>query len=148
MRILLFFGLLSVFIQSCVPVSQQGGTSTATNTDAYFADKKMRTSDYVYEESIKTVLLYPKPAPEADVIAATLAPPVIPLAQTSPLLLEFDELGNTFKNYRARLFHCNADWSVSLLNDIDFLDQINDFLFNRLVIIMSFTFPSRYTISK
>jgi hypothetical protein len=49
-----------------------------------------------------------------------LAPPVLPLDQPVPLLLEFDELGNAFKNYRAKIFHCNADWSLSQLNDMDF----------------------------
>jgi hypothetical protein len=33
-----------------------------------------------------------------------LAPPVLPLDQPVPLLLEFDELGNAFKNYRAKIF--------------------------------------------
>jgi hypothetical protein len=119
-----------VFISSCVPLSQQGG-STGGSNDAYFADKKMRTSDYLYEDGIKTVLLYPQPAQGADAAAAMLQPAVLPLSQTVPLILEFDELGNTFRNYRAKVFHCNADWSVSLLTDIDFVEQFNDFLFNQ-----------------
>jgi hypothetical protein len=119
-----------LFIPSCVPLAQQGVTSTASG-ETYYLDKTMRTSDYVYEEGIKTVLLYPQVAQGADPAAAMLQPPVLPLTQSVPLLLEFDEMGNTFKNYRAKLYHCNADWSVSLLTDIDFVDQINDFLFNQ-----------------
>jgi hypothetical protein len=122
--------ILLLSVLSCVPLAQQG-SNPAGNNDAYYRDKTMRTSDFMYEESIKTVLLYPQPAPGADAAAATLQPPVLPLAQPIPLILEFDELSNTFKNYRAKIYHCNADWSVSLLTDIDFLDQINDFLFNQ-----------------
>jgi len=113
---------------ACVPVSQQG--SSSVNSGSYYTDKKFRTIDSVYEDEIKTVLLYPKPSPDADQVAAVLESPVIPIGQVSPLLLEFDQLGNTLQNFRARLFHCNADWSVSLLNDMDFLPDFNDFLFN------------------
>lgn len=127
--IIILLILILITIHSCVPLAQQGGSSGGS--DAYYRDKTMRTSDYVYEEGLRTVLLYPQPAQGADAAAAMLQPPVLPLAQTVPLLLEFDEMGNTFRNYRAKIFHCNADWSVSLLNDIDFVDQINDFLFNQ-----------------
>jgi hypothetical protein len=47
-------------------------------------DKKFRTTDYMYEENIKTILLYPKPQPGADAAAAILAPPVITLDQSLP----------------------------------------------------------------
>ncbi len=57
--------------------------------------------------------------------------PVIPLQQGAPLVLEFDELGSEFRNFRAKIFHCDADWSLSLLSDIDFLEDFNDFLFNQ-----------------
>jgi hypothetical protein len=128
----LFVLVLQIFFfaQACVPLAQQGSTSGGSN-EAYFTDKKMRTSDYVYEDGIKTAVLYPQPAQGTDLAAAMLQPAVLPFAQTVPLVLEFDEMGNTFKNYRAKLFHCNADWSVSLLTDIDIVEQFNDFLFNQ-----------------
>lgn len=126
-RISVFLIILSV-ATACVPVSQQGSTSVSDGS--YYAEKKFRTTDYVYEDGIKTVLFYPKPSPEADQVAAVMESPVIPIGQFSPLVLEFDQLGNTMQNFRARLFHCNADWSVSLLNDMDFLSDFNDFLFN------------------
>jgi hypothetical protein len=116
------------FVAACVPISQQGGTTSSGG--AYYTDKKFRSIDSVYEENIKTVLLYPRPSQEADPVAALLEPPVISVNQSSPLLLEFDQLGAGTQNFRARLFHCNADWSVSLLNDMDFLADFNDFLFN------------------
>jgi hypothetical protein len=128
MRILFFFIAISLLVKGCVPVAQQGTTSTASGN--YYSDKKFRTTDYMYEENIKTILLYPKPQPGADAAAAILAPPVITLDQSLPLTLEFDQLGNNTQNFRARLFHCNADWAISLLNDMDFLEDFNDFLFN------------------
>lgn len=132
-RISVIYGstlMLCFSVLSCVPLAQQGNSSSASN-DTYYRDKTMRTSDYMYEEGIKTVLLYPKTAQGADPAAAMLQPPALPVVQSVPLVLEFDEMGNTFKNYRAKIYHCNADWSVSLLTDIDFIDQINDFLFNQ-----------------
>ena len=49
----------------------------------------------------------------------------VPLEQQD-LVLEFDDLWETREDYYARLVHCNADWSVSRLRDLDFLDQYNE----------------------
>jgi hypothetical protein len=128
MKQIVYYFILLLLSAACVPVSQQGGSTSSSGS--YYSDKKFRSIDSVYEENIKTVLLYPKPSPETDLVAAVLETPVIPIYQSSPLILEFDQLGGGTQNFRARLFHCNADWSVSLLNDMDFLADFNDFLFN------------------
>jgi hypothetical protein len=116
---------------SCVPISQQAGGSATADANGVYVDKRMRTEDFVYENNVRTVLLYPRAAEGQDPVSAVLAPAVLPLDQPVPLMLEFDELGNAFKNYRAKIFHCNADWSLSQLNDMDFLMTFNDFLLNQ-----------------
>ncbi|WP_420149662.1 DUF5103 domain-containing protein, partial [Spirosoma sp.] len=42
------------------------------------------------------------------------------------LQLEFDDLTATYRSFRARLIHCNADWQRSILNDIEFTYEYND----------------------
>ncbi len=123
---------LAIFLLtvSCVPISQQQG-STSSGTGAYYVDKRFRTDNFVYENNVHTVLLYPRPGEGQDPVAAVLAPPVLPLDQSVPLLLEFDQFGSAFNNYRAKIYHCNADWSLSQLNDMDFLMTFNEFLLNQ-----------------
>lgn len=95
---------------------------------AFGAQVPMQTTDFIYEPQIRTVLLYPA---GDDAVAAPLQAPVIPLEQSVPLLLEFDELGDKINYYRAKLFFCNADWTVSNLSDMDFVDRFNDFMFDQ-----------------
>ncbi len=128
---LLSFALVPVL--SCVPVAQQNipsqasGSPVSERTTPIFTDKQLQTSDFVYEDNIKTVLLYPQANDLDNPASATLQPAVLPIEQGSPLILEFDELGEETHNYHAKLYHCNADWTVSLLNDINFLSDYNDY---------------------
>ncbi len=129
-------GILLLGLFACVPIAQQGtspGMTTsptpAVTKDASFTDKKFRTSDFVYEDNIKTVLLYPQANETDNPQAAPLQPAVLPIEQGTPLILEFDELGEEGHNYHAKIYHCNADWAISLLTDINFLSDYNDFTF-------------------
>ena len=97
-------------------------------TASIAADKPLRTDDYIYEPQIKTVLFYPA---GEDAVAAPLQAPVLPLSQPVPLLLEFDELGDKTDYYRARIYHCNADWKQSNLSDMDVVDKFNDFILDQ-----------------
>jgi hypothetical protein len=133
----LAFFLLTI---SCVPISQQQG-GTSSGGSSYYVDKRLRTEDFVYENTIQTVLLYPAAGDGQDQVAAVLAAPVLPMDQPVPLILEFDELGSTFKNYRAKIFHCNADWSLSQLSDMDFLMTFNDFLLNQPTLSLNTRVP-------
>jgi hypothetical protein len=117
---------------ACVPITQQQQPSASgTSNGAYYVDKQVRTIDTTYEESVQTVLFYPAQPTTADPVSGSLQAPVISIAQSTPLVLEFDELGTTFRNFRAKVLHCNADWSMSLLNDIEFVEGFNDFLFSQ-----------------
>jgi Domain of unknown function (DUF5103) len=96
----------------------------------FYIDKKLRTDNWNYESSIKTVLLYPQLNDDPD-RAVQLPPPVISLEQSVPLVLEFDELTDqTHAPFHAKILHCNADWTLSPLNDIEFLTGYNDLLIN------------------
>ena len=81
------------------------------------------TQDKIYDKNIKTVRLYPFQNRYND----QLQSPIINKNETIPLRLEFDELFQDFKTYNASLIHCNFDWTVSVLTDIEFLYDYNIF---------------------
>ncbi|WAC09987.1 type IX secretion system plug protein [Dyadobacter pollutisoli] len=91
--------------------------------------QNLRLEDFIYNEKIRTVLLYPAlENPENP--TRLLTPPIKPLNGTSPLVLEFDDLSGQFEGYRAKIVHCNADWSKSNLNDIEFTFEFNEYPIN------------------
>jgi Domain of unknown function (DUF5103) len=88
--------------------------------------QKFKPENMVYDPNFRTVLLYPlinMPKTPQEM----LNPPVIGLQNDTPLLLEFDYLKSDFQNLRAKIFHYNADWTPSVLNEIEFLTESNDF---------------------
>jgi len=113
---------LCAALPSCVPLDQQVTTNNKEVT--YYNEKRIRTYDHIYEKNIKTVLFYPFYDTRHDV----LQPPVIFINQQAPLVLEFDELGSDFYNYNAKILHCDADWSISLLNEMEYLYDYNEFM--------------------
>lgn len=89
----------------------------------------LRLEDYIYNEKIKTVLLYPA-IDEPDNPRRLLTPAISPLNNPAPLVLEFDDLSGQFDGYRAKIIHCNADWTKSNLNDIEFTYEFNEYPIN------------------
>lgn len=109
---------IAMGITACVPIEQQGQTSSGTN-----AQQAIRYEDFVYDESIKSVQCYRATGgPEA-----VLEPAVISLGQEQPILLEFDRLNAGPQRLVARLVHCNSDWTPSGLNDAQYLNDFNEF---------------------
>ncbi|HSZ25897.1 MAG TPA: DUF5103 domain-containing protein [Cytophagaceae bacterium] len=92
-------------------------------------DKELQTIDREYEENIKTVLLYPSSLTVLDsaLITDAIIPPIMPLNDSRQLLLSFDELGSTTKNYYVRILNCNSDWTLSNLNAILFMTDYDEF---------------------
>ena len=90
-----------------------------------FSQKKLLFDDKVYEPQIKTVQLYPDQGGLQD----NLFPAVAPVGQMN-LVLEFDDLQSNRNNYYARVIHCNYDWTKSLLMDLDYLHDYNEFPLN------------------
>src|SRR5689334_3747924 len=88
--------------------------------------QNIRLEDFIYNEKIKTVLLYPA-LEDAENPTRLLTPAIKPLASPSPLVLEFDDLSGQFEGYRAKIIHCNADWTKSNLNDIEFTYEFNEY---------------------
>lgn len=89
------------------------------------AQKKLLLQDAVYEENIKTVMLYPP----ATGVRDNLQPPVVTLNRQN-LVLEFDDIQEMRNNYYARIIHCNSDWTKSRLLDLDFMAAYNEFNVN------------------
>ncbi len=79
--------------------------------------------DHVYDENIRTALFYPVDGETHNVLAF----PVIYLQKSEVLQLDFDELGDQYKNYNYKLIHCNHDWKQSILNDFEFLEEFNEY---------------------
>jgi Domain of unknown function (DUF5103) len=88
-----------------------------------------RYEDAIYESNIKTAAIYPQPNNLNDP-ARTLYPAVISLEAHKPLMAEFDDLRAQYRSFRFKIFHCNADWTRSTLNEIEFTYEYNDYPIN------------------
>jgi hypothetical protein len=84
--------------------------------------QNFRTEDYIYSDNIRTVQFYAQMGQEA-----VLNPPIVPLSQQS-LRLDFDDFTYSPPQYLAKIFPCNADWTIAeQLNTIDYLQDFNEF---------------------
>ena len=97
--------------------------------DESFTPKKIIYDNHLYEPYIRTVQLYPI-LNSGKSVQAALNPPVVKLEDNQPLLLEFDCLNPDFQSFRVKIFHCNSDWTPSVLNEIEYLPEFNDFPIN------------------
>jgi len=86
------------------------------------AQKQLVYSDKSYEEEIRTVMLYPGMGGTRNNLRSAVAP-----IQNQNLILEFDDLQGERSNYYVKLIHCNHDWTKSMLLDLDFLSDYNEF---------------------
>jgi hypothetical protein len=86
----------------------------------------IKFEDYIYNENIATVLLYPG-INETENPRRLIGPPILPLQSANPLVLEFDDLTASFSGYRVKIFHCNADWTKSVLNEIEYTFEYNEY---------------------
>lgn len=114
--ILVFSAVL--YLQSCTPIGQASGSDNSPY-------KTLQLSDRAYEPQIKTIKLHPAfSEPQAN-----LLPAVAKLGQAN-LLLQFDDLRAERDTYYARIIHCNYDWTRSMLQDLEFLPEFNEFPVN------------------
>jgi hypothetical protein len=90
-----------------------------------FAQKTLVFSDQVYEPQIKTVQLYPDLGGLADYLSAAAAP-----LGTPSLVIEFDDLQNARSNYYAKVIHCDYNWVKSYLQDLDYMNEYNEYPIN------------------
>lgn len=76
-----------------------------------------------YQDFVGTVQLYPV----TDNPNQELEAPIVPKSNVESLLLQFDLLLEDYIDIQAKIIHCNADWTKSVLNDIEFLYDYNTF---------------------
>ncbi len=49
----------------------------------------------------------------------------------NPITISFDLLEEDYSFLTAKIFHCNADWTKSVLSNLEFLDEYNEFRINQ-----------------
>lgn len=126
-----FLAPLLLLASACVPLgtpitdpnAPRGGT-TAQRPPEYYADRALRYQDYTYDPAVQSVQCYVASGQQAEIFN----PPVVPLSQDQPIVLEFDILGEQSQRLTAKLVHCDVDWKPSILTDMQFLSEINEFL--------------------
>jgi hypothetical protein len=91
--------------------------------DLIYADE-LKAIDYTYHQEVKTVLLYPASITAPNV---PLPPPVIAMNDPFPLLLEFDKFGSEVERFAVKIISCDADWAISQLSPVEYLDDYNEF---------------------
>lgn len=101
-------------------------------------EKKLEYVDKIYEENIKTAILF-----HGDDIKATpLNPAAIPIIQRMPLMLKFDELyTDNAEYYQARVIHCNLNWTPSSLSELQYLFDYNEFTIDEFDFSMATKVP-------
>ena len=91
--------------------------------DDYAVNNFMRYDDFIYDDSIKTVLLYNT--------KSELSYPIISLEGGEILKLSFDDLRRDNRSYFYTLIHCNANWQKSDLQANEYIDGFTeDEIFN------------------
>tara|TARA_A100001011_G_C14320505_1_gene850356 strand:- start:6062 stop:7282 length:1221 start_codon:yes stop_codon:yes gene_type:complete len=79
--------------------------------------------DSIFNNRIKTCLLY------SETNNRTI--PKILINSNERLVLQFDDLNLNPKNYMYKVYHCNYDWSISDLSEIDYSEGfVNNFIEN------------------
>ncbi len=121
-----FLLLCSAFVR-CAPLEQ-----TASST----SNAVLQLADRTYDTNIRTVRLFPGSGRPED----KMLPPIVHIEQSTPLVLQFDEILSDFKQYNAYLINCNADWEQSALTDIEFLGEynalpVNDYAYSQSTVI-------------
>lgn len=81
----------------------------------------------IFDPDLKTVQLYTF---GDGTIPAGMSSQVLTLNGTSEMVLEFDDLRASYRQFHVKIQHCNLDWTPSKLRDLEFLNAYNDFIIN------------------
>jgi hypothetical protein len=121
----IFIIIIILLFTQCIPIPKATPDTEKENI-AKSNEKVLVTHDFIYEPKlVKTIQMFPEPV--VDDAGAKYRPAVISLAQNPSLILEFDILGQDYRPYHAKIQHCNFDWTPSTLNEIEYLNDVNDF---------------------
>ncbi|WP_181308912.1 DUF5103 domain-containing protein [Rufibacter sp. XAAS-G3-1] len=121
-RGILLFALAATSLTGCVPVESTG---TGTGTVGYGS---IRYEDAVYSTDVRSVQFYAQSYNVGDV----LAPPVVSLEQSSPLVLEFDRMTAPRGRAVVKFYHCNVNWQPSQLQPLQYVQDYNEFFINEV----------------
>ena len=86
--------------------------------DEYYKKNYFRYEDYIYNDNIKTVLLYKE--------GFALAPPLIQLGSSEKLKLSFDDFNDDSKTFKYTIIHCDANWKPSDLMPTEYIDGFTE----------------------
>ena len=81
----------------------------------------------VFDTDLKTVQLYAfgngqnNPGVNTNILS---------LATQDQMVLEFDDMKASYRQFHVKIQHCNLDWSVSRLRYLEYLNDYNDFIIN------------------
>ncbi|ALJ00266.1 type IX secretion system plug protein [Rufibacter tibetensis] len=114
---ILVIALASTSLTGCVPVESTGSGTGATGTGS------VKYADAVYSADVRSVQFYSRSNNLGDV----LAPPIVSIDQSAPLMLEFDRMTAPRARAVVKLYHCNADWQPSQLQPLQFVQDYNEF---------------------
>jgi len=76
-----------------------------SGSDEYYSPKEPTTEDHIYVPTVHTVQLFKKGFP--------IAPPIIELGGTEPLVLRFDDFSPDVEDLSYTVVHCDPDWQPS-----------------------------------
>ena len=94
--------------------------------DNLHSQNKQEYKDEVFKPFVKTARLYPAiNTPDQD-----MQVPIVSLNSNPGLVLEFDALLEDYEQFQAKVIHCNANWTKSMLSDIEILQEYNAFDLN------------------
>ncbi|HEX8377607.1 MAG TPA: DUF5103 domain-containing protein [Pedobacter sp.] len=115
--------LLTLMFASCTV--QQGTSSGGSGSEV--TSQALIYQDHTYLPGIKSVEFYNRSREQSL--------PVITLGSEDELLLGFDDLRPTSRNFYYTIEHCDANWRSSRLSPIDYMlnfseDRINDYRFS------------------
>ena len=122
--------LLALLAAACVPLgtpitdpNARASAPGQTKPPEYYADRALRYQDFIYDPDLRSVQCYVATGQPNEV----LQPAVAPLGQAA-FVLEFDRLNAPQQRLTAKLIHCDLSWQPSVLTDLQFLSEINEFL--------------------
>ena len=86
----------------------------------YAQDGNYYYENAVYDENIKTVLMYRD--------GFELSNPVWEMGEETPLILKFDDLSGEIKDYYYTIIHCDADWNESFIPQSDYIEGFTEYV--------------------
>ena len=86
-------------------------------TFGFAQERDLKNVDDVYVDNIRSVRFH--------LDGALLSYPIIDLNSGAQLLLSFDDLNEDLTDYIYTLTLCNADWTLTDLDELDYLDGFN-----------------------